>query len=175
MSVKIRLARGGAKKKPYYRIVVADSRSPRDGRFIEKVGTYNPMLSKDNPNRITFNEDRIKYWIGTGATPTDRVENFLVAAKLFERTKAKQKTLDDRIKVSQEAAKKKAAEEKARLKAEAEAKKAEEAEAKAVAEEEAKTAEAEPAEEAAPASESVEEKEAPAADEAPAAEGEEKA
>ncbi len=75
--LKIRLARGGAKKRPYYRVVVANSRSPRDGRFLEKVGTYNPMLSKDDENRIILNEERIKYWLGQGAEASDRVAIFL--------------------------------------------------------------------------------------------------
>ena len=82
MSVKIRLARGGAKKRPYYRIVVADSRDPRDGRFIERVGTYNPMLQKDDPNRVTLKADRIKHWLENGAQPTDRVARFLGQAEL---------------------------------------------------------------------------------------------
>ena len=72
MSTKIRLSRGGAKKRPFYRIVVADTRSPRDGRFIERVGTYNPMVAKDHPQRIVLKEDRIKYWLSHGALPTDR-------------------------------------------------------------------------------------------------------
>lgn len=75
--LKIRLARGGAKKRPYYSIVVADSHSPRDGRFIEKVGTFNPLLKKDDPKRITLNTDRIGQWLGKGAQPTDRVARFL--------------------------------------------------------------------------------------------------
>lgn len=78
MSLKIRLARGGTKKRPYYRIVVADTRSPRDGRFIEKVGTHNPMLAKDDENRLTFEKERIEYWLGVGAIPTDRVARFLL-------------------------------------------------------------------------------------------------
>lgn len=150
MATKIRLARGGSKKKPYYRIVVADVRAPRDGRFIEKVGTYNPMLAKDDPSRVTFKEDRIKHWLGTGATPTDRVAGFLITAKLFERSKKKQAELDSRIKKSQEEVKAKKAEEAAKKKAEDDAKKAEEAEAKA-AEKAAKaeeTAAEAPAEEA---------------------------
>lgn len=77
MALKIRLARSGAKKRPYYRIVVADSRSPRDGRFIEKVGTYNPMLERDHPDRLRLIEDRVKHWLSTGAVPTDRVARFL--------------------------------------------------------------------------------------------------
>ncbi|MCI3179760.1 30S ribosomal protein S16 [Caulobacter sp. CCUG 60055] len=75
--LKIRLARGGAKKRPYYSIVVADSHSPRDGRFIEKVGAYNPLLKKDDPNRVTLKVERIQEWIGKGAQPTDRVARFL--------------------------------------------------------------------------------------------------
>ncbi|UTP39499.1 30S ribosomal protein S16 [Phenylobacterium sp. LH3H17] len=75
--LKIRLARGGAKKRPYYSIVVADSHSPRDGRFIEKVGTYNPMLKKEDGNRVTLKVERIQEWIGKGAQPTDRVARFL--------------------------------------------------------------------------------------------------
>jgi len=75
--LKIRLARGGAKKRPYYSIVVADSHSPRDGRFIEKVGTYNPLLKKDDPNRVSLKGERITEWLGKGAQPTDRVARFL--------------------------------------------------------------------------------------------------
>jgi small subunit ribosomal protein S16 len=75
--LKIRLARGGAKKRPYYSIVVADSHSPRDGRFIEKVGTFNPLLRRDDPKRVTFNAERISQWLGKGAQPTDRVARFL--------------------------------------------------------------------------------------------------
>jgi len=80
MAVKIRLARGGAKKVPYYRVVVADARSPRDGDFIEKVGTYNPLLKKEDENRVTFKKDRIEYWLGQGAQPTERVIKFIQAA-----------------------------------------------------------------------------------------------
>ncbi len=85
MAVSIRLSRGGSKKRPYYRIVVADSRSPRDGNFIEKSGTFNPMLAKDDANRVTLNADRVKHWLGVGAQPTDRVARFLDAAGLKER------------------------------------------------------------------------------------------
>lgn len=77
MSVKIRMSRGGAKKRPFYRIVVTDSRNPRDGRFIEKVGTYNPMLAKDSPERVKLVEDRIKHWLSVGAIASDRVARFL--------------------------------------------------------------------------------------------------
>src|SRR5580698_10007496 len=75
--LRIRLARGGTKKRPYYSLVVADSHSPRDGRFIEKVGTYNPLLKKDDPKRITLNSERISQWLKKGAQPTDRVARFL--------------------------------------------------------------------------------------------------
>ncbi|MBD1546422.1 30S ribosomal protein S16 [Roseibium aggregatum] len=85
MATKIRLARGGSKKRPYYRIVIADIRSPRDGRFIEKVGSYNPMLPKDSEERVQLNVERIQYWLGTGAKPTDRVARFLDAAGLLKR------------------------------------------------------------------------------------------
>ena len=84
MSVKIRLSRSGTKKRPYYRIVVADVRSPRDGRYIEKVGTHNPMLPKDHEDRLHLVEDRIKYWLSKGAQPTDRVAIFLGKAGLME-------------------------------------------------------------------------------------------
>ncbi len=85
MSLKIRLARGGAKKRPFYSIVVADSRSPRDGRFIEKVGTYNPILKADDPNRVTLKLERIQDWMTKGALPTDRVARFLDQAGVFKR------------------------------------------------------------------------------------------
>jgi small subunit ribosomal protein S16 len=85
MSVKIRLARGGAKKKPFYQIVVADSHAARDGRFIEKVGTYNPGLKSDDPNRIILKTERIQEWLGKGAQPTDRVLRFLDQAGLKKR------------------------------------------------------------------------------------------
>ena len=82
MAVKIRLARGGAKKRPYYRIVVANATAPRDGDFIEKVGTYNPLLSKDDATRVVLKTERIKYWLGEGALPTERVVKFLMDAKV---------------------------------------------------------------------------------------------
>jgi small subunit ribosomal protein S16 len=85
MSVSIRLARGGAKKRPYYRIVVSDTRSARDGRFIEKIGTYNPMLAKDDANRVVLDLDRAKHWLSVGAQASDRVARFLDAAGLLKR------------------------------------------------------------------------------------------
>ena len=85
MSLKIRLARGGAKKRPYYSIVVADSRSPRDGRFIEKLGTYNPMLDRSHADRVTLKTERIQHWLGVGALPTERVARFLGEAGLIEK------------------------------------------------------------------------------------------
>ncbi len=84
MAVKIRLARGGAKKRPYYRIVVADVRAPRDGRYIEKVGTHNPLLPKDHEDRVRLDLERIKYWLEKGAKPTDRVARFLAAEGLVK-------------------------------------------------------------------------------------------
>ena len=80
MAMKIRLARGGSKKRPHYSIVAADSRMPRDGRFIEKLGTYNPLLPKDNEERVKMNMERIEYWLGQGAQPTERIQRFLEAA-----------------------------------------------------------------------------------------------
>ncbi|GGF45750.1 30S ribosomal protein S16 [Aliidongia dinghuensis] len=82
MSLKIRLSRGGAKKRPFYSIVIADARSPRDGRFIERVGTYNPMVEKDHPERLVLKVERLKHWLSVGASPTDRVERFLADAEL---------------------------------------------------------------------------------------------
>jgi small subunit ribosomal protein S16 len=86
MSMKIRLARGGSKKRPFYRIVAADSRMPRDGRFIEKLGTYNPLLAKDNEERVKMNMERVQYWLGEGAQPTDRIARMLEAAGVREKT-----------------------------------------------------------------------------------------
>ena len=85
MSVAIRLSRGGAKKRPYYRIVVTNSRSPRDGKYLEQVGTYNPVLAKDDEKRVTLLEDRVRYWLGVGAQPTDRVARMLDKAGIKER------------------------------------------------------------------------------------------
>ncbi len=85
MSLSIRLSRGGAKKRPYYRIVVANSRSPRDGRFIERIGSYNPLLAKDDANRVVLDVERAKHWVSVGAQPTDRVARFLDAVGVKER------------------------------------------------------------------------------------------
>ncbi len=85
MAMKIRLARGGSKKRPFYRIVAADSRMPRDGRFIEKLGTYNPLLPKDSEERVKMNLERIQYWLGQGAQPTDRIARMLEAAGVREK------------------------------------------------------------------------------------------
>lgn len=126
MATKIRLARGGSKKRPYYRIVVADIRAPRDGRFIEKVGSYDPMLPKDSENRVTLNVERIQHWLAAGAKPTDRVHRFLDAAGLLKREPRNNPK-----------------------KAELGAKAKERVEAKRLAEEEAAAAAAAPAEEAA--------------------------
>ena len=156
MSLRIRLSRGGAKKRPYYRIVVADSRSPRDGRFIERVGTYNPMLSKDAADRVNLKEDRIKHWMSEGALPSDRVTRFLAAAGMMEKPAIPVQTKKNKPK-------RKALE---RI-AEKEAKEQEAAEAAAAAKAEAAEAAAAPAVEA-PVEEAP--AEAAAAEEAPAEE-----
>ena len=85
MAVSIRLTRGGSKKRPYYKIVVADARAPRDGKFIEKIGTYNPLLAKDDEKRVVLDTDRAKHWLSVGAQPTDRVARFLDVAGVRER------------------------------------------------------------------------------------------
>ena len=86
MAVKIRLARGGAKKRPHYSIVVADSRMPRDGRFLEKLGTYNPLLAKDSEDRVKLDMERVQHWLDQGAQPTDRISRFLEAAGVRKAT-----------------------------------------------------------------------------------------
>ncbi len=85
MAIKIRLARGGSKKRPFYRVVAADSRMPRDGRYIERLGTYNPLLPKDSEERVKLDMERVQYWLGEGAQPTDRVSRFLEAAGVLEK------------------------------------------------------------------------------------------
>lgn len=111
MALKIRLARGGAKKRPFYRIVVAEATAPRDGRFVERVGSYNPMLPADHAERVVLNQERIQYWLSVGAAPTDRVHLFLSRANLI--------TAKAQIAKPVKSAPKKKAQ--ARLKAEAEA------------------------------------------------------
>jgi len=125
MSVKIRLARGGAKKRPYYYIVAAHTTSPRDGRYIEQVGTFNPMLKRDDENRVKLNLERCKYWLSVGALPTDRVARFLDAAGLMKRTASNNpnKAKPRKKRLEREAA----AAEKAKAAAEAAAAPAEEA------------------------------------------------
>lgn len=150
MALVIRLARGGAKKRPIYRIVVADSRFPRDGRFIERLGQYNPLLPKDNENRVILDSERAAHWLGQGAKPSDRVARFLDAAGLMKRTPSNNPNKAKPGKKAQE-----------RLDAIAE----KEAEAKAAAEE-AAAAEAEaPAEEAQAEEAPAEAAEAPAEEE----------
>ncbi len=85
MSMKIRLARGGSKKRPFYSIVATDSRMPRDGRFLEKLGTYNPLLAKDSEDRVRMDVERVKHWLGQGAQPTDRIARMLEAAGIVEK------------------------------------------------------------------------------------------
>lgn len=148
MAINIRLSRGGSKKRPYYRIVVADVRSPRDGKYLEQIGTYNPLLAKDDAKRVTLNEDRARYWLGVGAQATDRVARFLDVAGIRERAARNNPNKGEPGKAAKDRA-----EEKAAKAAEAE-------EARLAAEEEAKAAAAAPA--------PVEE--APVAEEAPAAE-----
>lgn len=139
MSISIRLSRGGAKKRPYYRIVVADSRSPRDGKYLEQIGVYNPLLAKDDPARVKLDEDRARHWLGVGAQPSDRVLRFLDKAGVKERP-----ARNNPKKAEPGEAAKARAEEKAAKLAEAE-------EAARAAEEEAKAADEAPAaEEAAP-------------------------
>ena len=158
MALKIRLSRGGSKKRPFYRIVVAEASAPRDGRYVERVGHYNPMVAKDNDQRLVVNGDRVKHWLGLGAQPTERVQKLLSSVSLTEAVKLREQP-------------KKSAPGKKRAEREAEA-----AEAAGAAAEEAVAEEA-PAEEAvaeeAPAEEAVAE-EAPAeeavAEEAPAEE-----
>ena len=171
MALKIRLSRGGAKKRPYYRIVVADSRSPRDGRFIERLGTYNPMVAKDSPERLNMKEDRIRHWLENGALPTDRVARFLDAAGLRKAPERPEQTKQHlpRAKTLERMA---AAEEAAKEAAEAAAAEAEAPNEEAVADE--APAEASAPEEEAPAEEAPNEEavaeEAPAEEEAPSEE-----
>ena len=108
MAMKIRLARGGSKKRPHYSIVAADSRMARDGRFIEKLGTYNPLLAKDSEDRVKMDLDRVKHWLGEGAQPTDRVARFLEAAGVLAKTERKNPNKAEPGKKAKERAKEKA-------------------------------------------------------------------
>lgn len=167
MAIALRLSRGGSKKRPYYRIVAADVRAPRDGKYLEQIGTYNPLLAKDDEKRVTLNEDRARYWLSVGGQPSDRVARFLDAAGVRERAA---RLNPNKGKPGEKATER--AEEKAEKAAAAdEAAKTAEEEAKAAPAEEAAVEEA-PAEEAAP--EEVKAEEAPAeeakAEEAPAEE-----
>ncbi len=142
MATSIRLSRGGSKKRPYYRIVVADSRAPRDGKFIERIGSYHPQLAKTDEKRVVLDTERAKYWVAAGAQPTDRVARFLDAAGVKERAarsnpkkgepgqKAKDRAEDKAAKLAE-------AEEAAKAAAEAANAPAEEAPAEAAAEEQA--------------------------------------
>ena len=169
MSLRIRLSRGGAKKRPYYRIVVADSRKARDGRYIERLGTYNPMVAKDHPDRLNTDDERIKYWLGVGALPSNRVARFLSDKGLVDKpaipeqtkqhlprakTLERQKEAEEKAKAAAEAPAEEAkAEDAPAEKAKAEEAPAEEAKAEEAPAEETKTEEAKsedaPAEEAA--------------------------
>ncbi len=140
MAIKIRLARHGAKKRPFYRIVVADARAPRDGRYIERIGSYNPLLAKDDPNRVILDAEKAKDWLAKGARPTERVARFLGAAGLWE-----WKPGNNPIKGKPGA---KALERIAERKEKEEARRQAEEEAKAAAAEAAKAAEEAPSEEA---------------------------
>ena len=156
MALKIRLARGGAKKRPFYRIVVAEASSPRDGRYVERVGTYNPMVPKEHEQRMTLNSERITFWLGKGAKPTERVHKMLAAAGLAEPLVIRDQP-------------KKSAPGKKRAEREAEAAEATAAAAESPAEETAPAEEGaaeSPAEETAPAEEAA--AESPAEEAAPA-------
>ena len=113
MSLKIRLARGGSKKRPMYRIVAADSRAPRDGRYIERLGTYNPLLPKDNEQRVTMNVERVQYWLGQGAEPTDRVSRMLENAGVIAKKDRANLKKGEPGKAAKERAEKRAAREAA--------------------------------------------------------------
>ena len=164
MAISLRLSRGGAKKRPYYRIVAADSRKARDGKYLEQIGVYNPLLPKDDEGRVKLNEDRARYWLGVGAQPSDRVARFLDAAGIRERAA---RNNPNKAEPGEKA--KERAEEKAAKAAEAEeAAKAAEEEANAPAAEETATEEA--ASDEGAAAEATETAEEAAAEEAPAEE-----
>ena len=124
MAMKIRLARGGSKKRPHYAIVASDSRMPRDGRFLEKLGTYNPLLPKDSEDRIKMDAERVQYWLSKGAQPTDRVARFLEAAGVKEKSERANLKKGEPGKAAKERAQKRADREEAARAAEEEAKNA---------------------------------------------------
>ena len=166
MAISLRLSRGGAKKRPYYRIVEADRRTARDGKYLEQIGVYNPLLPKDDEGRVKLNEDRARYWLGVGAQPSDRVARFLDAAGIRERAA---RNNPNKAEPGEKA--KERAEEKAAKAAEAEeAAKAAEEEANAPAAEETATEEA--ASDEGAAAEATETAEEAAAAEAPAEDAE---
>ena len=134
MAMKIRLARGGSKKRPHYSIVAADSRMPRDGRFIEKLGTYNPLLPKDSEDRVKMNMERVEYWLGQGAQPTDRIARMLEAAGVREKSERNNPNKAVPGKKAQERAEEKAAKSAEASEAPAEEAPAEEAAAEESAE-----------------------------------------
>ncbi|MDA9163019.1 30S ribosomal protein S16 [Alphaproteobacteria bacterium] len=145
MATKIRLARGGTKKRPFYRIVIADERAPRDGNFIEKVGNFNPMLPKDHKERLIFSKERVEYWLKVGAQPTERVQKFLAEHGLVDAPKVTEKTKQHLPKAK--------AQERMKQKEEASIKAEEEAKAAAAAPVVEEPAAAEPVAEAAPTEE----------------------
>jgi small subunit ribosomal protein S16 len=157
MATKIRLARGGTKKRPFYRIVIADERAPRDGNFIEKIGNFNPMVPKDHKDRVVISKERAEHWLKVGAQPTDRVQRILADLGIMEAPKVTEKTkkhlpkakAQERIKTKEEAAIKAAEEAKAAAEA-AKAAPAEEAPQEQPAETEEATPAAEPAAETQP-------------------------
>ena len=168
MATKMRLARGGSKKRPFYRIVIADERAPRDGNFIEKIGNFNPMVPKDHKERVVISKERAEHWFKVGAQPTDRVQRILADLGMMDAPKITEKTKKHLPKAkAQERTK---AKEEAALKAEEDAKAAAEA-AKAEAEKPAEepAAEEQPQAEAAPESEAVAEESPAAPEEEPAA------
>jgi small subunit ribosomal protein S16 len=148
MAVRLRLARAGAKKRPFYRVVAADERAPRDGRFIEKIGTYNPLLPRDHPERVVLNAERVKHWLSNGAQPSDRVLRFLDAAGLMNRPeRANPQKAEPGAKAKERAEARRQAEEERR---------AAEAQPQAAAEAEPEPAEGEAQAEAATLAEAVE-------------------
>ena len=168
MATKMRLARGGSKKRPFYRIVIADERAPRDGNFIEKIGNFNPMVPKDHKERVIISKERAEHWLKVGAQPTDRVQRILAELGMMDAPKITEKTKKHLPKAkAQERTK---AKEEAAVKAEEDAKAAAEA-AKAEAEKPAEepVAEEQPQAEAAPESEAVAEDSPAAPEEEPAA------